>query len=161
MPEIYPCALPGVLNNSNGISPQSLVRGNNVQNGPLRVRLQADSGWLSFNVAWSFNALEGQVFENWFKHTLVNGSKSFLINLKVTGGLLEHECYFTPGRPPNTNQVGKRWAVSGTLLAIARVGLDECDGLSLVAMYNGFDKPNLAITQMGAAILELESLWQV
>ena len=70
---------------------------------------------------------------------LVNGSKSFLINLKVTGGILEHECYFTPGRPPNTNQTGKRWAVSGTLLAIARAGLDECDGLSLIAIFDGFE----------------------
>ena len=157
MAENYPCALPGVLVNSNGFSPQSLVRNNNVQNGPLRFRLQADSGWLQFNVAWSFNKLEGQVFENFFKHTLVNGSKAFLIDLQVTGGLLEHECYFMG--VPSYNQVRKRWSVSGTLLAIARAGLDECDGLSLVAMYNGFEKPNLAIDQMNEAILELENLW--
>ena len=157
MAEQYPCALPGVLVNSNGYSPQSLVRSNDVQNGPLRFRLQADSGWLQFNVAWSFNALEAQGFENFHKHTLANGSRSFTIELQVTGGLLEHECYFMG--VPSYTQVGKRWSVSGTLLAIARAGLDECDGLSLIAMYNGFEKPNLAITQLDDVITELETLW--
>ena len=158
MPENYPCALPGVLVNSNGFSPQSLVRNNSVQNGPPRFRLQADNGWLQFNVAWSFNALEGQVFENFHKHTLANGSKSFLIELKVTGGLLEHECYFLG--VPSYNQIGKRWSVSGTLLAIARAGLDECNGISLVNMFDAFEVPNLAIAQLDDAILELENLWQ-
>jgi len=157
MPEQYPCALPGVLVNSNGMSPQSLVRNNNVQNGPLRFRLQADSGWLQFNVAWSFNLLESQVFENWYKHILTNGSKSFLIDLTVPGGLLEHECYFLG--VPSYNQIKKRWSVSGSILAIARVGLDECDAQSLVNMFNVFAVPNLAITQMDEAILELETLW--
>jgi len=157
MAEEYPCALPGVLVNSNGFAPQSLVRNNNVQNGPLRFRLQADSGWLQFNVAWSFGVLEGQVFENWYKHILTNGSKSFLIDLQVTGGLLEHECYFLG--VPSYNQVKKRWSVSGSVLAIARVGLAECDAQSLIGMFNVFAKPNLALTQLNAAILELETLW--
>ena len=157
MAEQYPCALPGVLVNSNGFSPQSLVRNNSVQNGPLRFRLQADSGWLQFNVTWSFNALEGQVFENWHKHTLVNGSKAFTIDLKVTGGLLEHECYFLG--VPSYNQLKRRWSVSGTLLAIARAGLDECDGESLINVFNIFENPNLAIKQMDDVIVELEDLW--
>ena len=157
MAELYPCALPGVLINSNGFAPQSLVRNNVVKNGPLRFRLQADSGWLQFNVAWSFGLLEGQVFENWHEHTLANGSKSFLIDLKVPGGLLEHECYFLG--VPSYNQIGARWSVTGTLMAINRVGLTECDGLSLVNMHSVFPEPNLAITQMNDAILELESSW--
>ena len=157
MPEIYPCRLPGVLVNSNGMSPQSLVRNNDVQNGPPRFRLQADSGWLSFNVAWSFNALECQVFKNFFRATLVNGSKAFLIPLKVPDGLIDHECYVVG--VPSYTQVRKRWSVSATLLAIADAGLDTCDGESLVNMYDGFASPNLAITQLDAAILELETLW--
>ena len=157
MAEQYPCRLPGVRVNSNGYSAQSLVRNNDLQNGPPRFRLQADSGWLQFNVAWSFNALECQVFENFHKHTLINGSKSFLIDLQVAGGLLEHECYFVG--VPSYNQVQRRWAVSGTLLAIARAGLSECDGQSLVAVYDGFENPNLAITQMDEVIQELETLW--
>lgn len=157
MAETYPCALPGVLVNSNGYSAQDLVRNNSVQNGPLRFRLQADSGWLRFDVSWSFDALQTQVFENFHKHTLVNGSKSFNIDLQVAGGLLEHECYFLG--TPRYNQLQKRWSVSGTLLAIARVGLDECDAESLINMFNVFESPNLAITQMDDAIKTLEDLW--
>lgn len=153
----YPCKLPGVLVASNGMTPQNLVRNNDVSNGPPRFRLEADSGWLQFSVAWSFNSLQAQVFENWFKHSLTNGSKSCAIDLKVPGGLLEHECYFL-GVPKYT-QVNKRWSVYASLLAIARVGLSECDGLSLVNMYDVFEDPNLAITQMNSAILELETLW--
>jgi hypothetical protein len=153
----YPCKLPGVLVNSNGVSPQPLVRSNDVANGPPRFRLEAESGWLQFNVAWSFNALEAQVFENWFKHSLTSGSKSALIDLNVPGGLLEHECYFIGA--PSYNSVGKRWSVSGTLLAIERVGLDECDSESLLITYEVFESPNLAITQMDAAIVELEASW--
>lgn len=157
MPETYPCALPGVLVNSNGYVPQNLVRNNSVQNGPPRFRLQADSGWLQFDVSWSFNLTETQVFEVWYTHKLVNGSKSFNIDLQVAGGLLEHECYFLGA--PNYNQVQKRWAVSGTLLAITRVGLDECDAESLINMFNVFESPNLAITQMDDAVKTLEDLW--
>ncbi len=157
MPETYPCALPGVLVNSNGYSPQQLVRNNSVQNGPLRFQLQADSGWLQFNVSWSFDRLQTQVFENFFKHILVNGSKSFNIDLEVAGGLLEHECFFLD--VPSYNQLQRRWSVSAALLAIARAGLDECDAGSLIEMFNVFEKPNLAITQMDDAIKTLENLW--
>ena len=137
-----------------------MVRGNSTQNGPLRVRLQADSGWVGFNVAWKYSELEAQVFDNWYIHTLAKGSKSFIIKLKVAGGLLEHECYFNPdAEPPSPNQVGKRWFVSGAIIAISRAGLDECDGLSLINMFNAFEQPNLAIVQLDAAILELEALW--
>jgi len=157
MAEQYPCALPGVLVNSNGFSPQSLVRNNSVQNGPLRFRLQADSGWVGFNVAWSFNELQCQVFKNFHRHVLVNGSKSFTVGLKVPDGLIDHECYIQG--VPNYNQIGKRWSVSATLLAIRDEGLDVCDGLSLVAVFDGFKSPNLAITQMDDVITELENLW--
>lgn len=157
MPEVYPCALPGVRVNSNGYSPQELVRSNNVQNGPPRFRLQADSGWLQFNVGWSFDQLQTQVFENWFKHTLRNGSKSFNIELQVAGGLLEHECYFV-GVPQYT-QNQRRWSVTASLLAISRVGLSECDGESLIAMFNVFEEPNKAITQMDTITNTLETLW--
>ena len=157
MPESYPCALPGVLINSNAMTPQQLTRNNDVQNGPLRVRLQADSGWLQFNVSWSFNELQTQVFKNWYRHRLVNGSKSALIELRVPDGLIEHEVYFIG--VPNYNQAGKRWIVSAVILAVRDEGLDECDGESLINMFEVFEQPNLAITQIDDAIKTLETLW--
>ncbi len=158
----YPCKLPGVLVNSNSYQPQSLVRRNDLQSGPPIFRLEASDGWEAFNVAWSFSGLENQVFRNFHWNVLTRGAKSFNIELWVDGfdGTKQtktHECYFD-GVPKYT-QVGRRWSVGATLLAIAPNILDECDGESLVNAFNDFENLNAAIISMDGVINTLEDLW--
>lgn len=162
MAEQYPCKLPGVLVNSNGYSPQDTVDRNDLSSGPPIFRLRSDDGWLLFDVAWSYSALENQVFRLWHQNTLARGSKSFTIELMVDGWngesqTLEHECYFSG--VPSFRQNGRRWNVSATLLAIRSVGLDECDTDSLISAFNGFDDLNQAIIQMDDVNQTLEDLW--
>ena len=162
MAEQYPCRLPGVLVNSNGYSPQDLVERNDLRSGPPIFRLRSDDGWLLFDVAWSYSALEVQVFRSWYFNVLSRGAKSFNIELMVTGwdgqkNTITHECYFDG--VPSFNQTGRRWNVSATLLAIRYQGLDECDSESLVNSYNSFDKIKEAIIQMDDINTTLEELW--
>lgn len=162
MPENYPCKLPGVLINSNGYSPQSLVDQNSLDSGPPIFRLRSSDGWLQFNVAWSFSALEMQVFRAWHRFTLAHGSKSFTIGLMVDGfdgtdNTVDHECQFIG--VPSYTQNGRRWSVSAQLLAVQYEGVDECNGLSLVAAFNGFDDLNSGIILLDDAVKALEELW--
>lgn len=158
----YPCRLPGVLVNSNSYQNKDLVRRNDLQSGPPIFRLESDDGWVAFDVAWKFSELENQVFRNFHKNVLVNGSKLFNIELWVDGfdGTKQtktHECYFDG--VPQFKQNGRRWIVGATLIAIEPQILDECDGISLVNSYNAFEDVNAAILSMDDVINTLEDLW--
>ena len=158
----YPCKLPGVLVNSNSYRNQDTVRRNDLQSGPPIFRLESEDEWVLFDVSWRFSALEVQVFRNFHKNVLANGSKLFNIELMVDGfdGTKQtktHECYFDGS--PQFSQNGLRWMVSATLLAIDPIILDECDGISLVNAFNGFEDVNAAIISMDDVINTLEDLW--
>ena len=153
----YPCNMPGVHVNSNGVTPQELTRQNGRVSGPPIFRLLSEDGWLQFDVVWRFNNYQTQVFKNWHKVSLSRGSKSALIALKVPDGLIEHECYFVG--TPRFNQSSNRWIVSATLLAIADAGLNDCDAESLININNGFELPWAAPEQLNDVIETLEALW--
>jgi hypothetical protein len=163
MAEEYPCNLPGVLVSSNGYQDQDLVDNNALDSGAPVFRLRSDNGWVLFDVAWSFNALEMQVFRIWHRSILAHGSKSFTIDLWIDGSdgdsqTTEHECYFRGA--PDYKQRGRRWSVSATLLAIEQFGdLDECDTISLFAAFNGFEDLNSGAIGLDSAIVLLENLW--
>lgn len=161
----YPCRLPLVLVNSNALSPKNVVRRNDLQSGPPIFQREDDDVFVLFNVAWKFDAIQMQVFQNWFRSTIASGSKLFNIELWVDGfdGTKQtktHECYFDGAYQQAQNQ--KRWTVTATLLAIKEQVLDECDGISLVNAYNGFeyDALDVAIADMDSVIVLLEDLWQ-
>lgn len=158
----YPCKLPGVLVNSNSYQSQDVVRRNDLQSGPPIFRLESDDTWVLFDVTWRFSALENQVFRNFHRNTLANGSKLFNIELMVDGfdGIKQtktHECFFNG--VPKFAQNGRLWTVSATLLAIEPNILDECDGISLVNSFNAFEDLNAGILCMDQAITLLEDLW--
>lgn len=160
----YPCRLPGVLVNSNAFSPKNIVRRNNLQSGPPIFVREDDDVYVLFNVVWKFNGIQMQVFENWYRSTIGSGSKLFNIELWIDGtdgtkNTKAHECYFDGTY--NATQVGRRWTVSGRLLSIKEQILDECDGISLVNAFNGFeyDALDVAIDDMDSAINLLEDLW--
>ena len=96
------------------------VRSNDVETGPPRIELLSEHGFAMFNVAWSFSQIEMQLFEGWFKHEITFGANSFDMNIKVGAGLIEHEFYFVPGKPPKASLKGKRWAVKATLISIEK-----------------------------------------
>ena len=159
----FPCNLPGVLVNSNSYSPKDRVRRNDLQSGPPIFQLDDDDGFVLFKVSWRFSAIENQVFRNFHRNTLASGSKLFNVELWVDGdnGIKQtktHECYFDG--VPQYQQNGKRWVVSATLLSIEEEILSECDGISLVNAFDGFDfNLDVAIADMDSAIVLLEDLW--
>jgi hypothetical protein len=159
----YPCRLPGVLVNSNALSPKNVVRRNDLQSGPPLFIREDDDAYVMFNVAWKFSAIEMQVFSNWFKGTLARGSKLFNIDLMIDGfdGIKQtktHECYFDGVY--QQSQTGKRWTVTATLLSIQEETLGECDAISLVNAFNGFDYPlDQAILDLDGSIKLMEDLW--
>ena len=159
----YPCRLPGVLVSSNSFAPKNRVRRNDLSAGPPIFNLDDDDGFVLFNVAWRFSALEVQVFQNWYRHTTKSGSKLFNIELMVDGfdgtkNTKTHECYFDGA--PSYSQVGRRWLVQATLLAIQEQILDECDADSLINAYNGFDyNLDQAIDDLDESVKLMETLW--
>lgn len=165
MTEFYPSALPGVLINSNSYTVQDLVRKTDLQSGPPIFRLDADNGWVLFDVTWSFSDLEKQIFDNWHRWTLRNGSRAFTIELWTDGfdgtdNTKEHTCHFTG--PPRMQQVGRRWSVSAQLLALEQITLDEDTGLSLVALSESFpDGIYDTIVDINSLIVLMEDEWPV
>lgn len=151
MAEPYPCRLPNPLVASNSYSTQNLVDRNDLSSGPPIFRLRSASGWVQFDIAFSYDALEMQVFNAWFRNTLINGSKSFTIELMVDGfdgekNTKTHECYFEDS--PTRTQNGNRWRVSARVIAIEQITVDECDTASLLAAFNGFNNADTAIVKV-------------
>ena len=138
----YPVNLRGTLVARNSFSPQGRVERNDLRSGPPMYTLQDYDGFVMFRVGWLFKAIEAQVFQNFYRHTIASGSKLFNINLWIDGFDGEdqtkvHECYFDG--VPNWQQRGKLWYVSANLLAIEEQTLSAEEGLSLVNVFNGID----------------------
>lgn len=117
----YPSNLPGVQVSSNSFSPKNRVMRNDLRAGPPIFQLKDDDGYVLFSVSWSFSGGQAQAFQDWYRNTTTSGSKLFDIELWVNNfdgvnNTKTHECYFDGA--PKYNQVGNRWNVSATLLAI-------------------------------------------
>ncbi|MCK5614628.1 hypothetical protein KAR91_72860 [Candidatus Pacearchaeota archaeon] len=123
----YPNALPGVLVNQYSASEQSHTRSNAVISGAPRFQLLSDVMPFFASVAWSFDALEFQSFEAWFKLSTIYGAIAFNIDLNIGAGFVPHECYFTGNRPYVHSLVGKRIRVTASLVATEKQFNDDCD----------------------------------
>ena len=95
------------------------TRMDDVETGPPRFELLSEHGPVIFNVIWSFNAVDFQLFEGWWKHELTFGANAFDLTLKVGAGLKSHECSFIKSYKPSL--IGKRWKVSAQLVGVAKV----------------------------------------
>lgn len=160
----YPCALPGVLVNSNSYAPSERARRNDLSGGPPTFVLQDEDGFVLFDVAWRFTGLQVQVFQNWYRHVTTGGSRLFDIDLYVDGPdgagtqVKTHECYFDG--VPSYSQQGRLWSVGATLLAIEEQTLAECDAQSLVNAYTGFgDYLPTGIVDLDKCIKLMEATW--
>lgn len=164
MPEQYPSSLPGILVAKNINNVQYLVKRNDLQSGPPIYRLECDEGWSLFNVGWTFTPEEKQIFDNWYRWTLRQGSKSFEIGIMVDGsnGISNtriHTCYFDP-EGPLREQNQTLWNVNATLLAIEQETDDEEFAEQLIILSNGFpDGVLLTMLGLDEIIQELEELW--
>lgn len=133
----FPCLLPGVLIASFGISEDPHFRSNPVQSGPPINELITDFTSAPVSVSWSFNAIQYQNFDAWFKYIINFGSTPFNIFLPVGAGLVEHECQFSGRVKKSLN--GKRNHVSATLIATELAYQDECSALDLLKLMEGFE----------------------
>ena len=82
-----------------------------------------------------------QLFNGWVRYALRQTSKLFDIELWVDGfdgtkNTKTHECYFNG--PINRTQVGRRWNVSATLLAIEEQTVTELEWDQLAILDAGF-----------------------
>lgn len=133
----YPCSLPGVLLSSFGISENPHFRSNDVQSGPPINEFLTDYTSAPVNVTWSYNAIEYQAFDAWFKYVVNFGTTPFNMLLPVGAGLVEHECQFS-GRV-NKSKNGKRNRVSANLIAKEIVYQEECSALDILAAMSMVD----------------------
>ncbi len=145
MPEVYPCSLPYPLVENFSFEDQELVTFNGFSSGPPIARARSAQGYSRFNASFSLNALQQQVFRAFFRHVLLNGSKTFNIELNIDGGLTEHTCYM---RNPRYRLSGKRWTAECQLISIDQKGVDECDALSLIAVTQGLDPVNKTLIEL-------------
>ena len=128
----YPCSLPGVLIASFGISEDPHFRSNPTQSGPPINELLTDFTSAPVSVSWSFNTLEYQAFDAWFKYVINLGTTPFNLFLPVGAGLVEHECQFSGRVQKSLN--GRRNHLSATLIAKELVYQDECSALDLLKL---------------------------
>ena len=143
MSKAYPCSLPSPLISGYSFSDESLTVFNEMDAGPPIARLKSDEGYSMFSAQFSFSAIQMQVFRSWYRSVIKHGSKTFTINLNIDGATIEHICYMSP---PNYSLNGKRWNVQVTLTSIEFAGLNDCDGESVVNLYNGNDAINENLT---------------
>lgn len=159
----FPAFLGGVLVNSNSFQLQTLTRRNDLQSGAPVFRLESENGWVGFNVAFSFDAAQMQLFENWYRWTIASGSKLFNIGLWIDGfsegeNTKPHECYFDGAY--RSNQVGDRWQVTARLIGLELQTFDETAGLGLVNAYAGFEDLPAAVISLNDIIELMENTWQ-
>lgn len=132
----YPCGLPDVLIANYSFKELEHTRQNDVQLGPPRYELLNEKTPTPFNVAWSFDQIDFQVFEGWFKSTLNFGTVPFLIGLPVgAGSLTDHECNMTGY---NTSRIGKRYSVTALITAVEKVYNSDCVADDLLRLRNTF-----------------------
>lgn len=133
----FPCSLPGVLLASLSIKEDEHFRMNPVQSGPPISELLTDYTSMNATVSWSFNMLEYQAFDAWFKYKINFGATPFNIDLPVGAGLVTHECYFLAN--PTKSRNGRRNSVSARLVAKELVYQEECSALDLLALLDMAD----------------------
>jgi hypothetical protein len=155
----YPANLPGVYVNSNGYRSKPLVARNDLASGPPIFVLEDNTPWVMFDVSFRFDALQTQVFRNWYRVSTTSGSRSFNINLVVDGEPRAHECYFDG--VPSFTQSGRRFYMSATLLAIEEVGIfDAEDAASLLVLFGAFGGDlGPSIVTLADVIAYLEAEW--
>ena len=133
----YPAGLPSVLVSADKNIDQAKYKRNDVQIGPPVYELLTETGSSVFSCAWSFDSFEFQVFEGWFKRTILFGSRSFNMDLIVGAGLKSHECFFNTQY--TRTRTGKRFKVTAQLLAVAKVYDDDDLIDSIVALSNSVE----------------------
>lgn len=146
---VYPANLPAPLVGQNQITPQQATRIQNVQGGPPLVELFSSDISSTHQCAFSFNEVEYQVFDQWFKWKLVNGSKTASIPLKTAIGFDNNDCILVN---PTAQQNGRRWIVSAIIIILRKPEMTEEDAESLFVIFDGFEDPVLAISLLEQAV---------
>ena len=163
MAEIFPITLQGVSLTALSVSEISAFMSNDSEIGPPTNQLLSEDVPTFFEVNWLFFSFDFQVFENWFKHTLVKGVKSFTIKLPVGAGILEHECNFLPGRPYTAQQQNRLISVTATLRAIEKqtnTAAEFSDLLLLAGMTEDKNKVRLFNSLIKFANVTLPDVFQ-
>lgn len=142
MPVDYPYNLPSPLVSQNQISPQQVVRLQQVAGGAPIAKLFSSDTWVAHNAAFSFSELEYQVFVQWYIWKTLRGAKSINMKLKSALGLTCREVLI-PSYQARQNQ--KRWTVTCNIIVIREEKMDECDAESLINSYNAFESLPRAI----------------
>jgi hypothetical protein len=111
----YPLSLPGVLIAPFSISESEHFRADSYTTGPVENQLLASLTHSDLSASWSFNAVEYQAFDAWFKYIVNFGATPFNMLLPVNNALVNYECQFSSKVRKTRN--GKRNHVSASIMA--------------------------------------------
>lgn len=152
MPVDYPYNLPSPLVSQNQVTPQQVVKLQQVAGGAPIAKLFSSDTWVAHNAAFTFTELEYQVFVQWYIWKVLRGSKSINMKLKNSLGLTCQEVLIPSY---NAVQSGKLWRVSCTIIVIREEKMDECDAESLLNSHNAFENLTYAIKLINEAVPRL------
>ena len=152
MPIDYPCNLPAPLVSQNTISPQTVVRMQQVAGGAPIAKLFSSDTWVAHNCAFSFSELEYQVFVQWYIWKVKSGALSINMPLKNSLGLTNHEVYIPSYQ---AQQNAKRWIVTCQIIVIRQEKMDECEFDSLLNSFDAFEDLSAAINLLDSIVRNL------
>ena len=146
---LYPTNLPAPLVSQNQIQNQQATRIQNVQGGPPLVGLFSSDISSTHQCGFNFNELQYQVFDQWFRLKLSNGSRTASMPLKTAIGFGHHDCILANYNP---QQNGRRWFVSAIIIILRKPQMTDEDTESLLVIFDGFEDASLAITLLEQAV---------
>jgi len=109
----YPLSLPGVLLSRYSLSDNKHFESNDFNEGPPINQLLTSLTYSEVNASWSFNAVEYQAFDAWFRYVINLGATPFNMLLPTNDTLELYECQFSGKVNKSLN--GKRNHVSALL----------------------------------------------
>lgn len=90
----YPAELPFPLRQDYGLQTTSPLQRTQMDSGRFRSRRRFSSVPTTFTVSWIMNDFQAQVFESWFRDTIMDGAAWFEVSLKTPLGLQPVEARF-------------------------------------------------------------------
>lgn len=154
--ENYPTSLPVPLVSRYSNKELEHFRKNNVQSGAIRYELLTNVTPAFFSVSFNFSSFDLQTFEGWYKESISLGVKSFNIFLNVGMGNVLHECYFDASY--NVSEIGKRFSVTATFVAIEKQYNNSQDILDLIQLHSITDDKNKEAFLLSLLVFAEETL---
>lgn len=139
MADLIPSPIPGIQVATLASSENTAYVTNDSDIGPATYQLKTLNIPTIWDVQWKLSPYQYQIFEGWYANILSKGVISFLVDLPVGAGDVEHECNFVGSY--TSSRIGRIWVVTAQLRVIEKVYNDQDlfdDLLALEDLFSGF-----------------------